>query len=300
MALSPGARLGPYEIVAPLGAGGMGEVYRARDARLDRIVAIKVLPSDVTADADRRARFEREVQAVAALSHPNIVAIHDVGIEHGVMFAVMELLEGATLRRELAGGPLRVRKALDYALQIARGLAAAHARGIVHRDLKPENVFVTGDGQVKILDFGLAKALDQQVDGAIADSWATVSSPMPTAPGIILGTGGYLSPEQAAGRPVDQRSDVFSFGCVLHEMVTGRRCFARHSAIEAVHAVLHSDPAAPAPARPARSTLDEWMLRRRASADAARTVNADGAEASWGLSGSSARGTSAARLRGSR
>ena len=252
-----GETLGAYQVLDKLGEGGMGEVYRARDLRLDRIVAIKVLRPDSSAAGDpssglassraqarddRQERFSREVQAVAALSHPNIVAIHDVGTEQGVTFAVMELLEGATLRQVLAEGRVPVRTALDYALQIAQGLAAAHARGFVHRDIKPENLFITSDGQAKILDFGLAKALGPQESPVPPDGATTISSPTPTAPGLILGTAGYLSPEQATGRQVDHRSDIFSFGCVLHEMVTGRRCFAGRSAIEAVHAALHAAP----------------------------------------------------------
>ncbi|HVJ27006.1 MAG TPA: protein kinase, partial [Vicinamibacterales bacterium] len=203
MPLTPGAKLGQYEIVAALGAGGMGEVYRARDTRLNRDVAIKVLPAHLAHDPTALARFEREAQAVAALSHPNILAIHDFGTDHGVVFTVSELLDGDTLRTRLADGALPGRKAVDFAVHIVRGIAAAHERGIVHRDLKPENIFITRDGVVKILDFGLAKSTatpGQEVGDAgetrIAD----------TTPGTVLGTVGYMSPEQVRGQAVDHRS----------------------------------------------------------------------------------------------
>src|SRR5450631_236584 len=211
MTLSAGTRLGPYEILAPLGAGGMGEVYRARDSKLDRDVAVKVLPQTVAADPDTLARFEREAKAVAALSHPNILSIFDFGTHDGVAYAVMELLDGETLRGKLAGGAIAQRKAVEYALQIAHGLGAAHEKGIVHRDLKPENVFVSRDGRVRILDFGLAK----RVDAVAAD--APTSAPTGshhTAPGTVMGTVSYMSPEQVKGLAVDHRSDVFSFGAV--------------------------------------------------------------------------------------
>src|SRR6185503_5294969 len=193
MTLSPGTRLGPYEILAPIGAGGMGEVYRARDTKLDRDVAVKVLPESVAADPDTLARFEREAKAVAALSHPNILAIHDFGMHDGHAYAVMELLEGETLRGKLVAGPIPRKQAVDYALQVARGLSAAHEKGIMHRDLKPENLFVTKDGHVKILDFGLARRVDVfSPEGET--SHPTVSSY--TQPGTVMGTMGYMSPEQ--------------------------------------------------------------------------------------------------------
>ena len=214
MGLSPGARLGPYEIQAAIGAGGMGEVYKARDTRLDRDVAIKVLPEAVANDADRLARFEREAKAVAALSHPNILAVHDTGTDAGRAFVVMELLEGETLRERLAAGPLPVRKAVDAAVQMARGLAAAHDKGLVHRDVKPENVFLTHDGQVKILDFGLAKT-------AATGSGATETAFALTDPGSVMGTVGYMAPEQVRGTPVDARTDLFALGAVLYEMLIG-------------------------------------------------------------------------------
>jgi TolB-like protein/Tfp pilus assembly protein PilF len=239
MTLSAGTRLGPYEIVAPLGVGGMGEVYRARDRRLDRDVAIKVLPERLASDSHALARFEREAKAVAALSHPNILAIHDFGTHEGVSYAVTELLEGRTLREHLESGTVAPRKAVEYALQIAQGLAAAHEKGIVHRDLKPENVFITRGGHVKILDFGLAKA----VDSATLET-ATRAPTMAgaTEPGVILGTVGYMSPEQVRGGPVDHRSDVFSFGTVLYEVLTGRRAFRADSAVETMNAILTEEP----------------------------------------------------------
>jgi len=238
MSLVPGTRLGPYEVMSPLGAGGMGEVYRARDPKLNRDVAIKILPDSLAADPAALARFEREAQAVAALSHPNILAIHDFGREGETAYAVMELLEGETLRARLAHGALSSRKAVELAAQIAEGLAAAHEKGIVHRDLKPENVFVTHDGRAKVLDFGLAKRTDATGDSG-ASMQATVGH---TGPGMVLGTAAYMSPEQVRGEAVDQRSDIFSFGAVLFEMLTGRQAFARETATESMTAVLKEDP----------------------------------------------------------
>jgi serine/threonine protein kinase/tetratricopeptide (TPR) repeat protein len=229
MALSPGARLGPYEIVSPLGAGGMGEVYRARDSRLARDVAIKVLPEHMAGNPTALARFEREARAVAALSHPNILAIHDFGAQEGVVYAVTELLEGETLRARLERAPLGWRKAVDIGVALADGLAAAHAKDITHRDLKPENIFLTSDGRVKILDFGLARA-----GPATADDQ--------TDPGTVLGTVGYMSPEQVRGEPADARSDIFALGCVLYEMVAGQRAFRRPTAPETMTAILNEDP----------------------------------------------------------
>src|ERR1700693_5268807 len=241
MALSSGIRLGPYEILSPLGAGGMGEVYRARDSRWDRDVAVKVLPESLLADGDALARFEREAKAVAALSHPNILAIHDFGRGVGIASAVMELLEGETLRDRLDAGALPVRKALDYALQIAQGLAAAHDRGIVHRDLKPQNVFLTRDGLVKILDFGLARSLPESRT-TTEDETKPGSDPSATLPGIVLGTVGYMSPEQVRGRRADHRSDIFSFGVILYEMLSGERAFRKDSQIETMMAILQEEP----------------------------------------------------------
>ena len=237
MTLATGTRLGAYEILGPLGAGGMGEVWRARDSRLGRDVAIKVLPAHLSGDGAAAARFEREARAVAALSHPHIMAIHDVGTENGVAFAVMELLEGRSLRERLAAGPIPLRKAVEYAAQTAHGLAAAHEKGIVHRDLKPENLFVTTGGQVKILDFGLAR---QGPSSAQDDDSPTRARD--TDPGTVLGTAGYMSPEQVRGAAVDHRSDIFSLGCVLYEMLTGRRAFRRDTAAETMTAILREEP----------------------------------------------------------
>jgi Tol biopolymer transport system component len=239
MMLEPGTRLGPYEIVAAIGAGGMGEVYRARDPRLGRDVAVKVLPLAFASDPDRLRRFEQEARAAGALNHPNITAVHDVGSHAGVSFVVTELLEGETLRSALAGRGLSSRRVLDYALQVTQGLAAAHEKGIVHRDLKPENVFVTKEGRVKILDFGLARLAMAEGTGALSGS-PTASAG--TQPGAVLGTLLYMSPEQVRGRPTDSRSDIFSFGVVLYEMVTGRRPFAGDSAADTMSAILREDP----------------------------------------------------------
>ena len=237
MPLAPGTQVGPYEITGALGAGGMGEVYRAHHRKLNRSVALKVLPELFASDSDRLARFEREAQAVAALSHPNILAIHDYGVDGTRAYAVMELLEGETLRERLAHGPIPSRKAIEYGVQIARGLAAAHDKGIVHRDLKPENIVVRNDGLVKILDFGLARQTPAVVGGATA---ATIQQD--TAPGSVMGTVGYMSPEQVRGEPVDARSDLFSFGSVLYEMVTGRHAFQRETTAETMTAILREDP----------------------------------------------------------
>ena len=240
MPLSSGFRLGPYEVGEPLGAGGMGEVYRARDTRLGREVAVKVLPESLLSDAEALGRFEREAKLVAALSHPNILAIHDVGREGNVSYAVTELLSGETLRERMGTGAVSLRKAVDYGRQIARGLAAAHARGIVHRDLKPENVFVTHDGHVKILDFGLARReAPAPVPGASAA--ATMAR---TRPGSILGTVGYMSPEQVRGETADYRTDLFSFGCVLYELLFGESPFRAETDVETMTAILREDPPA--------------------------------------------------------
>src|SRR5881296_3227294 len=236
MALTSGTRLGPYEILAPLGAGGMGEVYRARDTRLDREVAIKVLPEHLAKDPQALARFEREAKAVAALSHPNILALYDVGAHQGVSYAVTELLEGETLRTRLAQSPIPWRKVVEIGTAVAEGLAAAHSKGIIHRDLKPENIFLTSDGRVKILDFGLARWKPKP--SAPADAAASTE----TEAGTVMGTVGYMSPEQIRGIAADAPSDIFSLGCVLYEMVTGRRAFARSTAPETMSAILNEDP----------------------------------------------------------
>ena len=233
-----GQMLGPYQILSKVGEGGMGEVYKARDTRLDRTVAIKVLPDAFARDADRLARFEREARAVAAISHPNILAIHDVGSDNGRTFVVTELLDGETLRARLNRGALPVRKAIEIGIQIARGLAAAHDKGIVHRDLKPENVFLLADGQVKILDFGLAKAAAAPGAGSGASETAAAA----TDPGTVLGTAGYMAPEQVRGQATDARADLFAFGAVLYEMVGGARAFKGDTAADTMTAILREDP----------------------------------------------------------
>jgi hypothetical protein len=263
MSLTAGTRLGAYEITGPIGSGGMGEVYRAHDSRLGRDVAIKVLPSSLTKDPPSLARFEREAKAIGALNHPNVVNVHDVGTHEGVTYVVMELLEGETLRARLQGAAVHTttptaktpkpgssggtqahglprKKALEIAHQIAQGLAAAHARGIVHRDLKPENIFLTHDGRVKILDFGLARAVTPQIGDE-----QTQLSPAPTSdsvPGMVLGTVGYMAPEQVRGQAADQRADIFAFGAVLYEMLTGERAFDGETPIETMSAILKADP----------------------------------------------------------
>ena len=238
MPLSPGTRFGPYEILAPLGAGGMGEVYRARDTRLGRDVAVKILPENFAADPERLHRFEQEARSVAALNHPNILSVHDIGEQNGTRFIVTELLEGETLRDRLAAGALPVRKSVEIAAQVSRGVAAAHEKGIIHRDLKPANIFLLADGRVKILDFGLAK---------LAESSAQIAAETQTAghittAGTLLGTIGYMSPEQVRGKPADARSDIFALGAVLFEMLSGRRAFEKDSTADTMAAILNEDP----------------------------------------------------------
>ena len=244
MTLPTGSRLGPYEILSPLGAGGMGEVYRARDTKLDRHVAVKVLPTDVAADAETLARFELEAKALAALSHPNILSIFDFGTQDGITYAVMELLEGESLRKKLEAEALSPKQAIDYGGQIVRGLAAAHGKGIVHRDLKPENLFIDGEGHLKILDFGLAKRLE--IVSPDDDTSGPESAAQPglnrTQPGTLLGTLGYMSPEQLRGQPVDHRSDIFSLGAILYEMLSGRSAFKRATASDTIAAILMQEP----------------------------------------------------------
>ncbi|HUM03246.1 MAG TPA: protein kinase [Thermoanaerobaculia bacterium] len=240
MTLAAGTKLGPYEILGPLGAGGMGEVYQARDERLKRDVAIKVLPASYSQDADRLRRFEHEAQAAGALNHPNITAVYDLGTHDRAPYIVTELLEGETLRARIAGGALAVRKAIDYAVQIARGLAAAHEKGIIHRDLKPENLFLTKDGRVKILDFGLAKLTQSEGAGGPQTNLPTATAG--TEAGVVMGTLGYMSPEQVKGQPTDQRSDLFSLGTILYEMLSGSRAFHRDSAAETISAILREEP----------------------------------------------------------
>ena len=238
MPLTSGTRLGPYEIQAPIGAGGMGEVYRARDSRLNRDVAVKILPASFSSDPERLQRFAQESRAAAALNHPNILSIFDIGEDRGAPYVVSELLEGETLRDRVRHGALPQRKAIDYARNIASGLAAAHEKGIVHRDLKPENIFLTSDGQVKILDFGLAKLTrpDADISGNAPTQQAGTES------GVVMGTAGYMSPEQVRGKPTDSRTDIFSFGAVLYEMLSGKRAFHGESAVETMSAILKEEP----------------------------------------------------------
>jgi serine/threonine protein kinase len=263
VSLAPGTRLGPYEITALIGAGGMGEVYRARDPRLGREVAVKVLPPSFAVNPERLRRFEQEARAAAALNHPNILAIHDIGYDKSASglsppYIVSELLVGQTLRRRLQG-PLPARKAIEYAVQIARGLAAAHEKGIVHRDLKPENIFVTGDGRVKILDFGLAKLTESEPRApalgdlpTVAPADSTLDVPH-TLPGVVLGTVGYMSPEQVRGVPADHRSDIFSLGAILYEMLAG-----------SAHSAVRPRPTRWAPScRPTHPTCKSTILQSR-------------------------------------
>jgi serine/threonine protein kinase len=238
MPLIPGTKLDGYEVLGLLGSGGMGEVYRARDPVLRREVAIKVLPSFVSQDPDRLRRFEQEAQAAAALNHPNILAVHRFGTFEGAPYLVSELLEGETLRQQLERGPLPVRKVIDYGVQIAHGLAAAHDKGIVHRDLKPENLFVTKNGRIKILDFGLAKLIQSQPD---PDGVAPTQT-RGTDPGMVVGTVGYMSPEQVRGKAVDHRADIFAFGAILYEMLAGKRAFQRPTSADTMSAILNEDP----------------------------------------------------------
>ena len=238
MLLAPGTKLGQYEVIESIGVGGMGEVYKARDLKLGREVAIKVLPQEMASDSSRLRRFEQEARAASALNHPNIVTIYEIGEHEGTPFIAMEYVNGRTLREILANGPLPNDKLIRYATQMAEGLAKAHQAGIVHRDLKPENVMVTDDGLVKILDFGLAKLTLQ---GSEIDSeMATVTKA--TQQGVILGTLQYMSPEQAASRPVDYRSDQFSFGSILYEMATGKLAFKRETMPQTLAAIMEDEP----------------------------------------------------------
>lgn len=255
MSLANGSRLGPYEVTGRIGAGGMGEVYRARDSRLGRDVAIKVLPEELSSDPDRRSRFEQEARSASALNHPNIVTVHDIGISDSTVYIAMELVEGRTLRELLVEGPMATKKMLSIAGQAADGLARAHSAGIVHRDLKPENLMVTREGFVKILDFGLAKLVAPMGDEG--SELATMGAPRGTQPGVVLGTVGYMSPEQASGAAADFRSDQFALGAILYEMATGKRAFSRGTAVETLSAIIRDDPepigkvnpTAPAPLR---------------------------------------------------
>jgi serine/threonine protein kinase len=312
-----GTHFGQYQITAALGAGGMGEVFRAHDTRLKRDVAIKVLPKTFAADADRLRRFEQESQTLAALNHPNILTIHDTGLHDGAPYLVSELLEGHTLRELLAeenGAPLSTRKATEYALQIAQGLAAAHSKGIIHRDLKPENIFITNEGRVKILDFGLAKLCLADLKSEITDI-TDIKSPTDadaptllqrTQPGLVLGTPSYMSPEQVRGQPADHRSDIFSFGCVLYEMLTGARAFRRDTPVESMNAVLKEEPPELSAANPKIAPALERLVRRclekdpgrrfQSTTDLAFAVESAGM-GSTAVSGANALGTAQPRSR---
>ena len=259
MTLEAGATFGPYEIVEPIGAGGMGEVYRARDTRLDREVALKVLPEGLAHDVERRARFEQEARSASALNHPHIVSLLDIGEQGGIAYIVMELVEGKTLRQLLASGPQPIRRVLDIAVQIAEGLAKAHAAGIVHRDLKPDNVIFSKDGFAKILDFGLAKLTQQdpQENSAVA-----TATDLATRPGAVLGTVGYMSPEQASGRRADYRADQFALGVLLYELATGARAFQRETAAETLAATIRDDPEPIAQLRPTTPAPLRWIVER--------------------------------------
>ena len=259
MTLQAGTRLGSYELTTPIGAGGMGEVYRAKDARLGREAAIKVLPAELAGDVERRARFEQEARAASALNHPNILTVYDIGDSESGLYIAMEYVDGRTLRELLVSGPVATRRLLPIAAQVADGLAKAHAAGIVHRDLKPENVMVNKDGFVKILDFGLAKLAVPS--GDVGSELATMGAPG-TRPGVVLGTVGYMSPEQASGQPVDFRSDQFSLGAILYEMATGRRAFQKKTAVETLSAIIREDPEPIAGVNPAAPAPLRWIVER--------------------------------------
>jgi serine/threonine protein kinase len=236
LGLTKGTKLGDFEILSLLGSGGMGEVYRARDLRLERDVAIKVLPTFVSCNPERLRRFEQEAKAAAVLNHPNILAVFQMGKHEGAPYLVSELLEGETLREQVKHGPMALKRVMDYGVQIAHGLTAAHERGIVHRDLKPENLFVTRDGRIKILDFGLAKLKHQESESQLS------KETLDTEPGAVLGTVGYMSPEQVRGQTADHRSDIFTLGAVLYEMATGQRAFSGDSPADVMSAILTREP----------------------------------------------------------
>src|SRR5205809_1687215 len=239
MTITAGTKLGRYEIRSKIGEGGMGEVYRAYDPKMNREIAIKILPAAFSADKGRLARFEQEAQAAGALNHPNILVIHHIDTYEGAPCIVSELLEGETLRQRMGGTAQPQRKAIDYALQVAHGLAAAHEKGIVHRDLKPDNIFITKDGRVKILDFGIAKLTQPKGNASQTD---IPTRRVDTDPGVVMGTVGYMSPEQIRGKGVDHHSDIFSFGAILYEMLSGRRAFHGESAADTMSAILKEDP----------------------------------------------------------
>ncbi|MEO8218311.1 MAG: protein kinase [Acidobacteriota bacterium] len=265
MALSSGTRLGPYEISSQIGVGGMGEVYRARDTRLGRDVAVKVLPENLSADRDRLARFEKEARAASALNHPNVVTIYDIGFQDTLPYLAMELIEGPTLRAMLEDGPLSTRKLLDFAAQIAEGLANAHAAGIVHRDLKPENVMISRDGYAKILDFGLVKLTETEPEKFADRATAAKGA---TTPGMVIGTAGYMSPEQASGRAVDFRTDQFSLGSILYEMSTGEPAFQGSTTAETMVAIMRDDPPPIAQKNPRVPAPLRWIIERCLRKDA--------------------------------
>jgi len=256
--MEPGAHLGPYEIISPLGAGGMGEVYRAKDPRLKREVAVKVLSAEVLGDAERQKRFQREAEAISALNHPNVLSVYDTGSENGTPYIVSELVEGESLRKLLQKGPVPIRRLLDIAVQIADGLAAAHQAGIVHRDLKPENVMLTREGRVKILDFGLAKPLFPHTGSA---EELTASAAL-TDSGVILGTVRYMSPEQASGLPTDFRSDQFSFGLLLYEMATGKQAFVRNTPVQTLSAIVGDEATAISTLNPKIPAPLRWIIEQ--------------------------------------
>jgi eukaryotic-like serine/threonine-protein kinase len=259
MPLAIGSRLGPYEVLAVIGAGGMGEVYRAKDSRLSRDVALKVLPAEFSTDAERLARFEQEARSASALNHPHIVVVYDVGRADSIAYIAMELVDGKSLREHMAGDRLPIKKVLQIASQVADGLAKAHSAGIVHRDLKPENLMVSRDGYAKILDFGLAKLAAPSM-GDVSDVATAIREG--TAPGTILGTVGYMSPEQAGGRPIDFRSDQFSFGSILYEMATGNRAFSGTTAVDTMSAILHQEPKSVGALNPAAPPPLRWVIER--------------------------------------
>src|SRR5215467_2527247 len=263
MAITIGQQLGSYEITALLGKGGMGEVYRAKDNKLKRDVAIKILPDEFSRDADRVSRFQREAEVLASLNHPNIAAIYDLQEAKGSRYLVLELVEGETLAERIARGPIPVEEALDIAKNICEALEAAHERGIIHRDLKPANIKLTSSGKAKVLDFGLAKASQEGQSPNLSNSPTLMSA---SVPGLILGTAAYMSPEQAKGRPVDKRADIWAFGVVLYEMLTGRRLFDGDSATGSLAAVLTKEPElerVPAKVRPLLSSCLEKDYKRR-------------------------------------
>ncbi|HEY9502889.1 MAG TPA: serine/threonine-protein kinase, partial [Pyrinomonadaceae bacterium] len=257
--ISPNTKIAQYTIVSKIGAGGMGEVYRAHDSRLSRDVAIKLLPAEFAHHEDRLRRFEQEARATSALNHPNILTVYDIGEHEGSPFIVTELLEGEELRQRLDHGPIPLRKVTDYAQQIVSGLSAAHEKGIVHRDLKPENLFITNDDRVKILDFGLAKLREPKTTSQGSED-ATMKAL--TNPGVVMGTAGYMSPEQVRGQATDYRSDIFSFGLILHEMISGRRALQRETMAETMSAILKEEPEELTQSNPNVSPALDRIVRR--------------------------------------